>query len=284
MYHRWPAMKSRSRRRSRWGLPCALMAVLAASACRSGGEGGAAGTGGAIGGGAGTGGTTGGGPGDGGTTGGGGAGTGGTVPSCPSGASAATLPRDLLCESTTTGAGGGLGTARPRLSPCTADGGCPDGQVCFRLAAELAVCDIPQEPPTDAVCDPPCGAGQRCNPAVGGGACGSMNYCFATGCSSASDCSDGTVCAPPSLIHIGQFGPGRCLRRFCTSDQDCTNGPNGRCALVQRAGFVFGCNSSFVTDVNVGCVYSGSPTDPSACASVSRCEDGCSQYCPATGP
>ena len=208
----------------------------------------------------------------------------GTGPSCPSGAGTATLPRNVVC---------GLindkpirpyvTNSLPRLSACAADGDCPNGQICFHLAAELGVCDVPEEPPTDAVCEPACAAGQDAIRQAGG-VCDFESYCFAAGCTSASDCSDGAVCTPPSLIHDGNWGPGRCLHRFCTSDQDCTAAPGGRCAIVQRAAFNFGCNGAWVRDASIACVYPGSPTGPNACAGALPCEDGCSFSCPATGP
>jgi hypothetical protein len=193
-----------------------------------------------------------------------------------SGSCAAAMPsRQPVC--------GTAGLTGPQLSFCASDGSCPDGQVCFRLANELAVCDIPQESPSDAVCDPACAAGQTCNagrpnpiPCIP-----QSNYCFETSCSSSADCGDGTVCTPPSRLHFGTVGPGRCLSRSCASDQECTSGLNGRCALVEYATFPgAGCNGWYITGASVECVYSGSTTDPGACAGAVECDDGCSHICP----
>jgi len=215
------------------------------------------------------------------TTGTGGAGGSGT--SCPTGGGTTTLPRSLDCLAPQFTANGALvGSFRPLLSPCAGDGSCPGDQVCFHLTSEIALCDVPQQAPTDAVCEPACDVGQRCNPGFTGATpcVPHTNYCSETSCASASDCGDGMVCAPPSLIHIGPFGPGRCLRRVCTSDQDCTSGPNGRCVLVGSLTSAATCNGPVLGDVSVSCVYSGSPADPSACAGAWACGDGCSHSCP----
>jgi hypothetical protein len=137
-------------------------------------------------------------------------GAGGSGPSCPTGGGTTTLPRSLDCLAPQFTANGALvGSFRPLLSPCAGDGSCPGDQVCFHLTSEIALCDVPQQAPTDAVCEPACDVGHRCNPGFTGGTpcVPHTNYCSETSCASASDCGDGMVCAPPSLIHIGPLWP-----------------------------------------------------------------------------
>jgi hypothetical protein len=97
------------------------------------------------------------------------------------------------------------------------------------------------------------------------------------------------VCTPPSFIRIGishftggspTRWAGRCLPRFCASDQECTSGPGGRCVLVNSYTRP-GCQGGLVSSLSVACVYSGSPTDAGACAGAWSCGDGCAHLCPA---
>jgi len=105
-------------------------------------------------------------------------------------------------------------------------------------------------------------------------------------CTSANDCAAGTVCTPASLIGIpdcsisgGGYGNTRCMPQACRSDQDCTSGRNGRCALVNRM-IASGYNQVPITRFAVACVYSGSPADSSACAGAWSCGDGSYHLCP----
>jgi hypothetical protein len=182
----------------------------------------------------------------------------------------------------TTGSGGGAGagggaasTARvfetfsaigppmPLPSPCDAGGACPEGRICFRLAAELAVCDVPEAPVQTACsfttdeCD--C-AGRTC---AAGRVCVTVqesthfyNQCLEPACASPSDCAGGTVCTPTSLI---TKIPGRCFTPVCRSDADCAGGVDGRCALLVE----FNGGPSLEM---VGCVFAGLPADATACA------------------
>ena len=158
-----------------------MATALAISACGSsvssadgaapgGANGGSAGRGGAH---AGVGGTPGGSGGGGGGSGGGG-GAAGSADAGP--VDAGPPPREIHCFYPTLTRGL---TRDKTLEPCAADGSCPDGQVCFRLSAELAVCDIAQQTAAiDGGCTPACEAEKICL-AAGGGGCGSnSNYCW----------------------------------------------------------------------------------------------------------
>ena len=151
----------------------------------------------------------------------------------------------------------------PLPSPCDAAGACPEGQTCFRLAAELAVCDIPQSPvrttcgSTVDECD--C-SGRTC---AGGLVCVTLqesahfyNTCLQTACAAPADCAAGTVCTPTSLI---VRSPGRCFTPACRSDADCSGGAEGRCALVVEF------NGGPRVE-RVGCVFAGEPASATACA------------------
>jgi hypothetical protein len=220
----------------------------------------------------------------------GGDGVGGSA--CAAEAGTIVFERGIGCISRAVTTSGTPEEPSPSLSPCAADGGCPDGKTCFRLTAQLAYCDVPQQSPNSAECSPACGAGQRCNPAYEGfNPCRpTVNYCFETSCASASDCGEGSVCTPPSLIRDGisywSPGPpsvwaGRCLPRFCASDQECTRGPNGRCVLVNNYTGQ-GCHGGQIRSLSIACVYPGAPADPGACAGAWACGDGCFHLCPAS--
>jgi hypothetical protein len=173
------------------------------------------------------------------------------------------------------GSGGGVGPARvfevsagiaptmPVPTPCAADGACPDEQICFRLAAELAVCDVAQLPVrttcsfTTDECDctgRTCAAGLVC--VMLQESAHSYNTCLQPPCASPSDCTGGSVCTPTSLI---VRNPGRCFMPACRSDADCSGGVDGRCALVVEF------NGGPLLE-RVGCVFAGLPADATACA------------------
>jgi hypothetical protein len=84
----------------------------------------------------------------------------------------------------------------PYLTLCDANGACPAGQTCFRLTAELAVCDI-AERPVQTACP---------NSGVDTCACGG------------SSCVAGTSCA--SIAYTAHF-QNECLQTPCTSPDDC---------------------------------------------------------------
>jgi hypothetical protein len=153
------------------------------------------------------------------------------------------------------------GTALP--PPCDATGGCQDGKTCFRLAAELAVCDVPQQSvrTTCSFASDECECtGRTCS---AGFVCVALsvsaeiyNTCVQPACTSPSDCSGGSVCTPASLI---VKSPGRCFTPACRSDADCTGGVEGRCALV--ISFNGGPRLE-----KVGCVFAGPAAGATACA------------------
>jgi hypothetical protein len=159
------------------------------------------------------------------------------------------------------------GTALP--SPCDATGGCQDGMTCFRLAAELAVCDVPQQPvrTTCSFASDECECtGRTCS---AGFVCVQLwvsaetqNTCVQPACTSPSDCSGGSVCTPASLI---VKSPGRCFTPACRSDADCTGGVEGRCALV------ISFNGGPQLE-KVGCVFAGPPAGATACAPAQATE------------
>ena len=172
----------------------------------------------------------------------------------------------------------------PLPSPCDATGSCPEGLTCFHLAAELAVCDIPQSPVrttcsfTTDECD--C-SGRTC---ASGLVCvtlqesaHSYNTCLQTACAAPSDCAGGTVCTPTSLI---VKTPGRCFTPACRSDADCSGGVDGRCALVVE--FNGGPRLE-----RVGCVFAGEPANATACspaeATPVRLRDSAARYYTCTG-
>jgi hypothetical protein len=165
----------------------------------------------------------------------------------------------------------------PLPAPCDAAGACPDGKICFRLSAELAVCDIAQSPvqTTCSYITDECDCeGRRC---AAGLVCVTLqesnhyyNTCVQPACTSPSDCggaggaggtggaagTGGSVCTPASLI---ARGVGRCSTPRCRSDADCTGGVDGRCALVveynggprlERIGCVF---AGTLADANAAC-------------------------------
>jgi hypothetical protein len=159
----------------------------------------------------------------------------------------------------------------PLPAPCDAAGACPDGKICFRLFAELAVCDIPQRPvqttcPSytgDCACE-----GRRC---TAGLVCVTLqegyhdsDTCVEPACASPSDCGaggtggsaggGGSVCTPASLI---ARAVGRCSTPTCRSDADCAGGVEGRCALVVE---VWGGPRL----ERIGCVFAGTLADATA--------------------
>lgn len=166
-------------------------------------------------------------------------------------------PARVFEESTNTGA------PMPLPSPCDAAGACPEEQTCFRLAAELAVCDIPQSPvrtTCGSITDECDCSGRTC---AGGLVCVLLqesshfyNMCLQTACAAPSDCAGGSVCTPTSLI---VRSPGRCFTPACRSDADCSGGVEGRCALV--VAFNGGPRVG-----KVGCVFAGEPPNATACA------------------
>jgi hypothetical protein len=181
----------------------------------------------------------------------------------------------------------------PLPALCGADGSCPSGQVCFHLAAELAVCDVPYPPSSDQCaaqngfgvdkcgCNGlACGPGRICREVSVECSCGPgfYNDCVDTACSSSTDCPSGSVCTPPSFIlPVGAPNPidatGRCFTPFCTSDSDCVDGSGGRCALLltepQQAG------QTRLTAVR--CVYPGVP-DATACGGTGAASNYFSNY------
>ena len=176
-------------------------------------------------------------------------------------------------------AGGGLkrvfapSLRYPQLPPCDANGACPEGQTCFHLAAELAVCDIAQRLvqtacPNTGVDKCACG-GLTC---AAGLSCAAVPYdfhfqndCLETPCTSPEDCAGGSVCTPTSLI-LGSGATtsppvGRCFTPLCTSDAACTGGVDGRCAVVMT---VPGPAGTAHLD-KIGCVFAGKAADATAC-------------------
>lgn len=158
-------------------------------------------------------------------------------------------------------------TALP--SPCDVTGGCQDGKTCFRLAAELAICDVAQQSvrTTCSFATDECECtGRTCSAGL---VCVALsvsaeiqNTCVQPACTSPSDCSGGSVCTPASLI---VKSPGRCFTPACRSDADCTGGVEGRCALV--ISFNGGPRLE-----KVGCVFAGPPAGATACAPTQATE------------
>jgi len=194
-------------------------------------------------------------------------------------------PREIGCVAPglSPGPGGVSG-----LASCAADGTCPAGQVCFRLSAEIALCDVPSRAATGDACAPACDAGKICIAGSGAACLPADDYCLDAPCTSAGDCGAGTVCTPSSWIGGGvsyfSAGPpspgnGRCMPRSCQSDQDCARGANGRCALVNLT-VAQGCHGSPITQLAVTCVYSGAPADAGACSGAWSCGDGADHLCP----
>jgi len=164
---------------------------------------------------------------------------------------------------------------RPMPKPCDASGACPDGQTCFRLTADVTVCDVAQRAvpttcswPTDE-CEcagRTCGAGTVCVQTTDSAS--SVNKCLEPSCASPSQCSAGSVCTPTSFIlgHLGASVPGglsagRCFTPVCRSDADCSGGGGGRCALV------LGDEANFDRYLSkVGCVFEGTAASATACA------------------
>jgi hypothetical protein len=135
---------------------------------------------------------------------------------------------------------------------------CPDGQRCFRLTQEVALCDVPEreqattcEIVADAGVDDAshdcacpgmgCRPDQRCVASQVTCSCPpkTVHRCVDAPCSSPSDCPSGSVCRPPSFIFEngdplpsdGTDDRGRCVAAGCQSDADCTLVAGGRCGV-----------------------------------------------------
>ena len=103
-------------------------------------------------------------------------------------------------------------------------GQCSDGQTCFTLTRELAVCDEAQLTPHSGNCSvPPAATGVTFECGCAGRACpaglqciefeptcscapGRSTMCAEPRCSTPSDCPAGTVCVPTSLVHSQPVG------------------------------------------------------------------------------
>lgn len=166
------------------------------------------------------------------------------------------------------------GASRLDLVQCGADDSCPEGQSCYRLARELGICDAKQVEATECALGPSvtgddaratsnqcacdglsCDEGQICRRMVETCSCGInwANKCVDKACAQPSDCSDGTVCRPSSLIVST-----RCLAPECQSDADCDRGLQGRCSAILFAPLQSG---EFHLE-SVSCVYARRPGDP----------------------
>jgi hypothetical protein len=155
------------------------------------------------------------------------------------------------------------GSSLPLPQRCDVDGVCPDGQTCYRLTPDIAVCDKPQWPvattcswDTDE-CEctgRTCPAGTTCSTTLQ--SAHSYNVCLPPPCASPTDCTGESVCTPESLI----FPVGPCFTPRCTRDVVCSRGAEGRCALVLQDG-QFGGRSL----QKVGCVYAGDFREATAC-------------------
>jgi len=158
----------------------------------------------------------------------------------------------------------------PFLVPCDADGGCPEQQKCFRLAAELAVCDLAehavltvclQTGVDECACGgPDCAAGMTCTDIAS--SAHFQGACVPNPCAGPEDCASGSVCTPTQLIGLTPNRP-RCFTPTCTSDADCTGGVDGRCALVTTA-LPSGGGAAHLD--KVGCVFAGLAANATACA------------------
>jgi hypothetical protein len=127
--------------------------------------------------------------------------------------------------------------------PECVDGRCSNGETCFKITHELAVCDRPELTLHGGDCTSQgssatfeCGCDGRTCPS--GLLCIEYEFtcscapqratmCAEPRCSTAADCPAGTVCVPTSLVEAE-----RCVVPECESDSDCRSGENGRCALV----------------------------------------------------
>lgn len=176
------------------------------------------------------------------------------------------------------GGGGGAVLARvfeagagfPDFALCDAEGGCPEQQTCFRLAAELAVCDLAAHPlltqclqtgVDQCGCGVDCPTGLTCT-----GVALTAHFqgaCLPDPCASPEDCPGGSVCTPTRLIGLSGPNAGRCFTPTCTSDADCTGGVDGRCALVMTAPPAGGGDSRLD---KVRCVFVGLAANATACA------------------
>jgi hypothetical protein len=180
------------------------------------------------------------------------------------------------------GSGGGAvleriftrGYGFPYLVPCDANGACPEGQKCFRLAAELAVCDKAERPVMTA-----CALSGADECGCGGAGCGAgqtcagvfytahlQNDCLDTPCAGPEECTSGSVCTPTSLILDSKPttfpAVGRCFTPACRSDADCTGGDDGRCALVMTGPPPVAGTAHMD---KVGCVFAGLWSAATAC-------------------
>jgi hypothetical protein len=165
---------------------------------------------------------------------------------------------------------------------CSSSGTCADGMTCFRLSQELALCDGPPLPPDDA-CNQPMGAlaKQECHcnglSCQGGLICTAaqeyiasgplvLNGCVESPCATPTDCADGMVCTPASLIipkwaSTLQRAGLRCTRPACQSDLDCVDGEHGRCSLLTKAPTQSGQRAL----IDIRCAYARPVDDASLC-------------------
>jgi hypothetical protein len=164
---------------------------------------------------------------------------------------------------------------------CDVNGACSTDETCFRLTADIALCDRPQP-----IAATTCGSGGidscacnglSCTDAKvcinveddgSGGVFDTRNVCVDTACTSPSDCAAGTACTPSSFILPNDFlpGQGRCLEPLCETDADCVDGNEGSCALIMQ----WPVQNGQLRILAVRCAYRGS-FDPTAPPDQSRC-------------
>jgi hypothetical protein len=211
---------------------CALFlaSVAAHVACDGSSVGGSGGTGGSNTGGIGGGGGAAGGGGSAGgaASGGGGGAAGGSGGSAGSGGSGGTAGANVGGRG---GAGGDSASSRifytlptATIATCLGDGECTAaGTRCYRLTPDVGVCAATAYPTANLTCDPACTAvAHTCvQPTLQ-----TTPYCVETPCVSLTECPSGSVCAPPVLSGV------KCFTPKCTSDAQCTDGPQGRCAAI----------------------------------------------------
>jgi hypothetical protein len=182
--------------------------------------------------------------------------------------------------------GAGFGwTGGQKPEDCSVTGTCSSG-TCFRLTPDLAVCSPTAQLPANqcsvqtgfSIPDEcgcgglTCAAGATCVSVALTCSCQptSYNACVETACASPTDCGGGSVCTPTAYILPAPQGTsfptstaGRCFAPACASDAVCADGVAGRCALVLSKPNP---QQGDLRLVGVRCVYSGPPTDASACA------------------
>jgi hypothetical protein len=166
------------------------------------------------------------------------------------------------------------------IERCGPGGACSNGQVCFRLTAELGVCDGAQvfeaqacnafQPQRDeCACNAlSCVPDQVCTSVDDICSCGGSahNACVDRACAAPSDCSAPSVCTPPSFIlpaDLTLAAVGRCFVAACSSDLDCTDGIEGRCAMILGPDYI--AQSGHARLIALRCAYVGSADDPGAC-------------------